>query len=79
MKYVLLQMEIGEQIKIIDNSTNLGRKKVESLIVEGYRCIGYLESEQPPQRLIRGFNANLETKLEQRDKKLWEIGEIVRR
>ncbi|MFL0196441.1 hypothetical protein ACJDU8_12870 [Clostridium sp. WILCCON 0269] len=78
MKYVLLQTEVGKQIKIIDNSTYTGKKKVEKLCMEGFKCIGYLESEQPPQRLLRGFNKNLNDKLEEKYKKLWDIQEILK-
>lgn len=78
MKYVLLQTDVGEQIRIVDNSDNLGKRKVENLIMEGYKCIGYLESEQPPRSLLRGFNKDLETKLEGKDKKLWDIREILK-
>lgn len=79
MKYVLLQKGIGEQIKIVDNNTNLGRKKVEHLCMEGFECIGHLESEQPPQRLLRGFNRNLNDKLDERGTKLRDIYRILER
>lgn len=79
MKYVLLQTNAGEQIKIIDNSTYLGKKKVESLCVEGFKPIGYLESEQPAQRLLRGFNKDFQDKLEEKNKQLWDIHEILAR
>lgn len=79
MKYVLLQSGIGEQIKIIDNSTNFGKKKVENLCMEGYKPIGYLESEQPPQRLLRGFNKNMSDKLDEKGRRLWDIQEILKR
>lgn len=79
MKYILLQTDIGEQIKIIDNSTYTGKKKVENLCMEGFKPIGYLESEQPPQRLLRGFNKNLTDKLDEKDKRLWDIQEILKR
>lgn len=79
MKYILLQTDIGEQIKIIDNSTYLGKKKVEALCIEGFKCIGCLESEQPAQRLLRGFNKYLRDTLDQKDKKLWDIQEILKR
>lgn len=73
----MLQTSVGEQIKIIDNSTHLGKKTVESLCLEGYEPIGYIESEQPPLRLLRGFNKNMSDKLEQRDLKLWNIWKVL--
>lgn len=79
MKYVLLQPNIGEQIKIIDNSTHIGKKKVESLCTEGYKAIGYLESEQPPSRLLRGFNADLNNRLDEKYKRLRDIQDILSR
>lgn len=79
MKYVLLQTEVGEQIKIIDNSTHIGKKKVERLCMEGFKPIGYLESEQPPQRLLRGFNKDLSDKLDEKYKILWDIQQILKR
>ena len=77
MKYVLLQTGIGEQIKIIDNSTYLGKKMVQEQCMEGYKPIGYIESELPPSRLMRGFNKNMSDKLEQRDLKLWNIRKVL--
>jgi hypothetical protein len=79
MKYILLQLGIGEQIKIIDNSTNIGKKKVADLCMEGFKPIGYLESEQHPQTLIRGFNKNLNIKLDEKCKRLSDIREILER
>ena len=79
IKYVLLQTAPGEQIKIIDNSTHLGKRKVEMLCNEGYKPIGYLESEQPPQRLLRGFNKDLNNKLEDKYKILRDIRQILDR
>ncbi|MFL0196975.1 hypothetical protein ACJDU8_15615 [Clostridium sp. WILCCON 0269] len=78
MKYILLQADIGDQIKIIDNSTCTGKKKVENLCMEGFKPIGYLESEQPAQRLLRGFNKNLNDKLEEKYKMLWDIQQILK-
>lgn len=79
MRYVLLQTEIGEQIKIVDNSTHIGQRKVTNLCMEGFKPIGYIDSEQPPQRLLRGFNKDLNDKLEEEHKKLWDIQEVIKR
>lgn len=77
MKYILLQTERGQQIKIIDNSTHLGKKKVESLCNEGFKPIGYLESEQPPQTLLWGFTRNLNEKYDLKIQKLSDIQKIL--
>ena len=45
--------------------------------MKGYKPIGYIESEQPPMRLMRGFNKNMSDKLEQRDLKLWNIQKLL--
>ena len=79
MKYILLQTEIGEQIKIVDNSTKIGKKKAENLCLEGFRVIGYLESEEPPQRLLWGFNKDLNDKIKEKNKKLRDIYEVLER
>ena len=79
MRYVLLQAEIGEQIKIVDNSTKLGKKKVENLYLDGFKAIGYLESEEPPQILLWGFNKDSNDKIEKKNKKLCDIYEILER
>lgn len=76
-RYALIQKETGDQIKIIDNSTYLGKKTVVDLCREGYEPVGYIESEQSPMRLMRGFNKNMSNKLEQRDMKLWNIRKVL--
>lgn len=77
MKYVLLQTNIGEQIRIVDNNTFIGRKTVANLCMRGYETVGYIESEQSPVRLMNGFNKNKDDKLDQRDLKLWNIRKIL--
>ena len=76
-RYALLQAGVGEQIKIIDNSTYLGKKAVQDLCMKGYEPVGYIESEQSPIRLMRGFNKNFSDKLEERDTKLFDIRQIL--
>ena len=76
-RYALLQAGAGEQIRIIDNNTYIGKKQVEDLCMEGYEPVGYIESEQSTMKLLRGFNKNMSDKLEQRDLKLCNIRKIL--
>lgn len=76
-RYALLQAGVGEQIKIIDNSTTIGKKTVTDLCIKGYEPAGFIESEQSPMRLMRGFNKNMSDKLEERDTKLYDIRQIL--
>lgn len=78
MKYILMQKENG-QIKIVDNSTYIGKKKVEDLCMDGYQAIGTIESEQRPIKLLGGFNRESYQKLEERGKKLEDIQKILER
>lgn len=64
MKYVLMQApkkpeEYSSQILIIDNSTHIGKKRVESLIYDGYKFAGTIESDLRIQQLKSGFEFNL--------------------
>lgn len=69
-RYVLLQEpksnedDYAPQITIVDNTTKIGKGKVERLIKEGYCHIGYLESDLRPQQLKSGFNRREEDRLE---------------
>ncbi|GMQ64183.1 hypothetical protein [Vallitalea maricola] len=69
MKYVLIKDDVG-QIKIIDNTHYLGKKKVESLISEGGELVGFLESELAPNILLRGFNQKTNDILEERRERI---------
>ena len=53
MKYVLLQMP-DREIKIIDNSSNLGKRRVEELCMEGATPAGTIESDLNRLRLETG-------------------------
>lgn len=69
MKYVLMQApktedEYSSQIVIIDNSTQIGKGKVQKLVNEGYSHIGYIESDLRPQQLKSGFENNLQNRLD---------------
>lgn len=69
MKYVLMQApktedEYSSQIAIIDNSTRIGKGRVQQLINEGYSHIGYIESDLRPQQLKSGFEYGLQNRLD---------------
>lgn len=69
MKYVLMQSpktedEYSSQIVIIDNSTKIGKGKVQKLINEGYSHIGYIESDLRTQQLKSGFEHDLQGRLD---------------
>lgn len=69
MKYVLMQApktkdEYSSQIVIIDNSTKIGKGKVQKLINEGYSHIGYIESDLRTQQLKSGFEYELRSRLD---------------
>ena len=70
-KYILLQAPkpddyyIG-QIVIIDNSTHIGKKRVELLIAEGYESVGFVESELTSAELKDGFNSDLKRELDKK-------------
>lgn len=69
IKYVLIEDNTG-QIKIIDNNHCLGKKQVESLISEGGKFVGFLESELPANILLRGFNQKTNDILEERRERI---------
>lgn len=61
MKYVLMQApkkeeDYSSQIVIVDNSTMIGKKRVENLVERGYMCVGTIESELSEHQLKRGFS-----------------------
>ena len=69
MKYVLMQApktedEYSSQIVIIDNSTKIGKGKVQKLINDGYSHIGYIESDLRVQQLKSGFKYDLQNRLD---------------
>lgn len=69
MKYVLIKDNTG-QIKIIDNTHCLGKKKVESQISVGGELVGLLESDLPPNILLQGFNKRTNDILEERRERI---------
>ena len=75
MKYVLIKNADG-QIKIIDNSTRIGKGKVERAITNGGEHIGFIESSLRARELEIGFNvyANKRIKgLKDKQSKIWDI------
>lgn len=69
IKYILIKDQTG-QIRIIDNTQYLGKKKVENLILEGSKPVGFLESDLPPSILLRGFNKKTNDILEERRERI---------
>ena len=75
MKYVLIKKTDG-QIKIIDNNTGLGKRRVEKEIMDGGEHIGSMESELRPMQIERGFNvyASKRTRdLQKQLNKIWNV------
>lgn len=75
MKYVLIKNADG-QIKIIDNSTRIGKGKVEREIADGGEYVGSIESELRPMQIEKGFNVYANKRIrnlrEQLDK-IWNV------
>ena len=54
MKYILLQEKTTGEIRIIDNSTKIGKGKVEKLLCQdGFEAVGTVETNL---KLIRQFH-----------------------
>ncbi len=67
--YVLMQAPRTEegyssQIIIVDNSTRIGRGRLQKFINEGYSHIGYIESDLSPQELKSGFDHDLRNRID---------------
>lgn len=78
MRYVLIKNADG-QIKIIDNSTSIGKGKVERAIIGGGEHIGFVESELRARELETGFNVYESDKNKKLSGKLNEIWNILQR
>ena len=68
-RYVLMQAPRTEdgyssQIIIVDNSTRIGKGRIQKLIDEGYSHAGYIESDQPAQKLRAGFEHDLRNRID---------------
>ena len=76
MKYVLIEA-INGQILIVDNSDSIGKKKVETLIMEGCKYIGTVDSVVNRLHLLAGFTKNITLKLEDEYEKLRKIRNVM--
>lgn len=76
MQYVLLKMPSGE-IKIEDNSTHIGKKRVEKFCYEGAVSAGIVESDLRPDQLKRGISHVAIERYEVENKKLWRLRKFV--
>lgn len=74
--YVLLKMPSGE-IKIEDNSTHIGKKRVEKLCNEGGEFAGSIESNLYPVQLKRGISHNAREAYEAEIAKLWKLRKFI--
>ncbi|MGM9630438.1 hypothetical protein [Butyricicoccus sp.] len=78
-KYALMQApakdenDFAPRIVIIDNSCPIGKRRVESLVNEGYKPVGWIESPLKLSRLKRGFEANMRHRYENACEKLSKI------
>lgn len=82
MKYVLMQApktedEYSSQIVIVDNSSKIGKGRVQKLINDGYAHIGYIESDLRTQQLKSGFEHDLRNKLDNAREFLNQINAIT--
>ena len=81
MKYVLMQApkrpeEYSSQIVIVDNSTHIGKKKIESLIYDGYKFAGTIESDLRVQQLKSGFEFDLTKKIDDANEIIKNINKL---
>lgn len=76
LKYVLLQMPDGE-IKILDNSSHLSKKKVEVLCMEGAMPAGTIESDLNRLRLESGLMHRRTVERDEALNRLYKIKDFV--
>ncbi len=81
MKYVLMQApkkegEYNSQIAIIDNSTHIGKGKIEKMCQAGYTCVGYIKSELHPRQLKHGFTYEWDKRIENLQNLILKIGAL---
>ena len=78
-KYALMQAPAKDEkdftprIVIIDNSRPIGKRRVERLVREGYKSVGWIESHLKPSQLMRSFEADMCQQYEQACEKLSKI------
>lgn len=82
MKYALLQapMKEGEyrsQIEIIDNSTFIGKGRVEVLCEDGWTHVGWIESELKPSRLQAGLEYYAQKHIDEAREKISMISDML--
>lgn len=80
--YVLMQAPGAEegyssQIIIVDNSTRIGRGRLQKFINEGYSHVGYIESDLHPRKLTSGFEHNMQNRIDKARDLFNRISEIA--
>ncbi|MDD4843517.1 MAG: hypothetical protein PHU31_04175 [Anaerotignum sp.] len=76
MQHVLLKMPNGE-IKIEDNSTHIGKKRVAKLCNEGAVSAGTIESDLRPNQLKCGISHGVIELYEAEYAKLWSLRRLL--
>lgn len=82
-KYALMQApakdenDFAPRIVIIDNSRPIGKRRVERLVREGYKPVGWIESHLKPSQLRHGFEADRYQQYEQACEKLSKISLVL--
>lgn len=82
-KYALMQApakdenDFAPRIVIIDNSQPIGKRRVERLVREGYKPVGWIESHLKPSQLRHGFEADRYQQYEQACEKLSKISLVL--
>ncbi len=76
VQYVLLKMPSGE-IKVEDNSTHIGKKRVYKFCNEGGIFAGTIESDLQPSQLKRGISHNDREAYEVERAKLWSLRKFI--
>ena len=76
MKYVLIEALNG-QILIVDNSDTIGKKRVETLIMEGCTYVGTIDSMHNRLHLLAGFTKNVSLKIDEAQEKLRKLRKVL--
>lgn len=76
MQYVLIQMPSGE-IKIEDNSTHIGKKRVEKFCNAGAKSAGTIESHLPTIQLRRGISHEARERYKVENAKLYSLRRFI--
>lgn len=75
-RYVLLRMPDGE-IVIVDNSTHIGKKRVETYCNDGAAPAGIIESAYNPMTLREGIARKYVVERDDAFERLWKIKNFV--